>query len=448
MIMKTLLLPLVLSVLLFNTTYAQEVEWSNISEIEAWGRVLANSNYDDYFFEISAAAEHSMLRVIDTTGVLVTEVNPCNCDTIELKYVTENSDDQILSIYNDGSIFSQVLEDDFEYIGSFIPDTINEHIVSMNLKRFGDKVYFYLNTNMNRVHTGAIIVDNLETSIATQTDTINNIYRSLAVNSTGDIVYLYHGVEGYTIRKMNANFEVLWTSTLSNGEYRDIAFSGENIIVTGRKFPGLNGVVVNVSSDGEILNELVIPPPSDAIVLEFFDLQVFNDHLYLSGYAQFSNIVLKSVFYVLNIPSLDIEYEWGIDFVENEHLILDGLIINSESIYYTGGISEDDSSEAMNTFTAKIAIDDVTSVDENQVQVNRFTLNPNPVSDGFWIEKGNGIDFRGKLSVFSSNGALIEEFNNISSGRIDVSDYPKGLYLIRISSLEEDFVQFEKIIKM
>lgn len=71
------------------------------------------------------------------------------------------------------------------------------------------------------------------------------------------------------------------------------------------------------------------------------------------------------------------------------------------------------------------------------VNTSSIQLSPNPVSDRLFIEIGENISANKiKADVISVNGALIKskQYPNSNQLEIDVSDLPKGFYVLKISS--------------
>ncbi len=95
------------------------------------------------------------------------------------------------------------------------------------------------------------------------------------------------------------------------------------------------------------------------------------------------------------------------------------------------------------TDTINVITDICTSVNE---VINDFEIliSPNPSTGRFTIE---GINQVYNLSIYNAVGQLLYTENNVleTSKRVDISNYSKGLILIRIES--EDEVYYQKIIK-
>ena len=79
---------------------------------------------------------------------------------------------------------------------------------------------------------------------------------------------------------------------------------------------------------------------------------------------------------------------------------------------------------------------------DNVVDTNGLTLYPNPVSEGFQVI---GIKEDAKLSITDISGKMVLTKNITSNEYINVNTLPQGLYIVKISTLNDTFVQ--RIIK-
>lgn len=72
---------------------------------------------------------------------------------------------------------------------------------------------------------------------------------------------------------------------------------------------------------------------------------------------------------------------------------------------------------------------------------NGVTIYPNPVKERFYLDPYSG--FVEKITIYNSTGSQITEIANPDT-EIDVSELPKGIYVLKISVDDEDF--YEKIL--
>ena len=90
----------------------------------------------------------------------------------------------------------------------------------------------------------------------------------------------------------------------------------------------------------------------------------------------------------------------------------------------------------------------VTSISDISFKQN-FGIYPNPVSEQLNIKHESLENFNGTIRLMTSEGQLIELFENIDFGRlnkqIDMGNLPKGVYIIKVDTEKGSFV--EKIIK-
>ena len=89
-------------------------------------------------------------------------------------------------------------------------------------------------------------------------------------------------------------------------------------------------------------------------------------------------------------------------------------------------------------------------IDENQsfvIDQNDFILFPNPTSNKFYITTNNQYNQNtiGEINVelYNLYGQLVNSFNSVTDTGIDVSKFPKGVYLVKITS----DIQKEPIVK-
>ncbi len=76
---------------------------------------------------------------------------------------------------------------------------------------------------------------------------------------------------------------------------------------------------------------------------------------------------------------------------------------------------------------------------------NKIMIAPNPASDFLNISIANGIHYS-KMSITEMNGKLVRELSGEMNGntKVDVSELTSGIYLIKISGLEECIIRFVK----
>jgi hypothetical protein len=73
-----------------------------------------------------------------------------------------------------------------------------------------------------------------------------------------------------------------------------------------------------------------------------------------------------------------------------------------------------------------------------------LTVVPNPSDDYIQIHCSNAVDLK-TLQIFSIEGFILKTIRNYSDGqKISVRDLPKGIYILKVSSLKDE-VSFEKL---
>ena len=72
-----------------------------------------------------------------------------------------------------------------------------------------------------------------------------------------------------------------------------------------------------------------------------------------------------------------------------------------------------------------------TSLEQTEI-LNQYDLFPNPSTDYWHILASNGIE---SISVYNLSGANVESIENIEgiNFKIDISDYPKGIYVVAVN---------------
>lgn len=99
-----------------------------------------------------------------------------------------------------------------------------------------------------------------------------------------------------------------------------------------------------------------------------------------------------------------------------------------------------------NMFIDNVSVNIQTSIDdENISNVNELNIYPNPTNGKIIIESKDNLE-QGRLMIYNSQGAVVFE-NNINEGQkklsYDFSDYPNGMYIIRI--IGETYTSTRKI---
>jgi hypothetical protein len=85
----------------------------------------------------------------------------------------------------------------------------------------------------------------------------------------------------------------------------------------------------------------------------------------------------------------------------------------------------------------------VTSV--HKVEKNWVALFPNPVQDAFTIQSDIAID---QIQVFDAVGRIIQNIDPIGDTHtIDMSAYPKGIYVVKVLNKRNDLIATERIVK-
>ncbi|HTL82089.1 MAG TPA: T9SS type A sorting domain-containing protein [Bacteroidia bacterium] len=88
-------------------------------------------------------------------------------------------------------------------------------------------------------------------------------------------------------------------------------------------------------------------------------------------------------------------------------------------------------------------IDFYLGVTENDLNGNSFGVFPNPSNGKFTL---NGIENNSRVEIYNSTGQLIFSEDNFKQGeRIDISDQPDGIYLIKIKT--DNKILSQKIVK-
>jgi hypothetical protein len=81
----------------------------------------------------------------------------------------------------------------------------------------------------------------------------------------------------------------------------------------------------------------------------------------------------------------------------------------------------------------------VTGIDENSLETNPVELFPNPASDQITISALRKIS---SVELFEATGALLRTYAPTSNPMsLDVSQMPKGIYILRIHSGTSDFTR-------
>lgn len=123
--------------------------------------------------------------------------------------------------------------------------------------------------------------------------------------------------------------------------------------------------------------------------------------------------------------------------ITEENFNDDTLIVNIYT-YYTG--------TQLDGFTRfMLVIDNSLSVVENEISVSNALVYPNPVMNNLSVEFET-INYDTQIEVYSVNGQLMYVdkdnrsfgFNKVS---IDMSDYPTGMYMVRIGNLVKKIVK-------
>lgn len=65
----------------------------------------------------------------------------------------------------------------------------------------------------------------------------------------------------------------------------------------------------------------------------------------------------------------------------------------------------------------------------NEVQVEKISMFPNPTDDAFSISAGNAVK---KIVIYNLAGRAVREFKTAGNRTFDVSDLPRGNYLVRM----------------
>jgi hypothetical protein len=85
--------------------------------------------------------------------------------------------------------------------------------------------------------------------------------------------------------------------------------------------------------------------------------------------------------------------------------------------------------------TAVWILNAVTGIEDNYLDA--ISMYPNPVTNNLSIDSDGTIN---TISVLNLNGQLMQEINKVNSGvnTIDVSDLPRGMYLVRLTNSKGD----------
>lgn len=75
---------------------------------------------------------------------------------------------------------------------------------------------------------------------------------------------------------------------------------------------------------------------------------------------------------------------------------------------------------------------------------NGPTVYPNPAVDFIQIQDGSDVKF---IEVHNALGRKILDFNAVNSGRYDIGDLPKGMYMVRMLDRNRNIIRTQRISK-
>ncbi|HTO39075.1 MAG TPA: T9SS type A sorting domain-containing protein [Brumimicrobium sp.] len=209
--------------------------------------------------------------------------------------------------------------------------------------------------------------------------------------------------------------------------------------INSKAFAQSDNIQVNI--DGESIGTVVITevinsdfefylglPPT-----ETFNIPPFNDSISLT----ISGNTILSYGFGPNIENSSSGGPYEIITITEGDFIDDILIVNIGTYYNNTSL------DGLTRFV--LVIDHSLSVVENEISVSNALVYPNPVMNNLTVEFET-INYDTQIEVYSVNGQLMYVdkdnrsfgFNKVS---IDMSDYPTGMYMVRIGNLVKKIVK-------
>ena len=91
-------------------------------------------------------------------------------------------------------------------------------------------------------------------------------------------------------------------------------------------------------------------------------------------------------------------------------------------------------------YASTVTYEKAQSTDVNETDELTFRVFPNPANDYLFIQSATNLN---KVSFYTLNGSLIKSFEGLQSGntRLNISELPKGFYMIKSHTTENEFVR-------
>jgi hypothetical protein len=228
----------------------------------------------------------------------------------------------------------------------------------------------------------------------------------------------FGGISDAFLAKFNPNGQRLW-GTLYGG----IGVSSINDIRCGENG---NVYAVGESSDDNSNSIVTVGAyKSNAELGDLFVVSFNSDGVRLAGTFYGSESYERDGFCVLN---------------NDNTIILGGTTLGLSQIASNGAFQTDFNGNE-DSFFAKLANIDITQIEETKNEYAK--VYPNPFSETIFIE----LKKKAIVEIISITGEILESFTkNIETHTIDLSRYPQGTYLVRISTHEGETTNY-KVVK-
>ncbi|MBL4708164.1 MAG: T9SS type A sorting domain-containing protein [Flavobacteriales bacterium] len=135
--------------------------------------------------------------------------------------------------------------------------------------------------------------------------------------------------------------------------------------------------------------------------------------------------------------------------IATQTLAIDPWLMKLDSTYKIAVFVKTDSTcESVDTVIIRIEDDCIVSIENFELR-QEFGIFPNPVSEVLTITHESLDNFNGDIKLFSTEGQLIQLFENVTFGKltqqIDMSELAKGVYFVKIETDKGTIVQ--KVVK-
>jgi hypothetical protein len=251
---------------------------------------------------------------------------------------------------------------------------------------------------------------------------------------------------------------VLWAWGLVEGFQKDGAhFDYTGIMYDGFEWIGSSAESGAYSNDStEILYDRGINVPKLAYYTFKQMTEKINGATAISVITEFNGIYVYEV--IVNDESFYIAWSESDANYEMSNIISGKLkitrsipdaeygeeITDFQTAFYTEylTVSNNSATIPLDTIPVYIELSNAIRIGNNETYNRQIHLYPNPSNDGT-VNFPPGLIK--EIGVYGINGAKIEDFNiNTGQSSIDLTNYPGGLYILKIS--ESDFIAYEKLL--